>query len=709
MTIKPPYIILFHKFTLLVWGLLFATVALGQPRALVLSEDIPKISVGIFASYFEDKTGKLTIDSVSRPSFTPNFVRSKQNVMNFGFSSSAYWVRLDIQNQSPQIDDWLLEIGFPVLDKIDFYYLNDWQTWSATQMGDTYPFYAREIIHRNFIVPLRFKDTYVHTYYLRFKTRTAMQLPMMVYQTHDFYEREIQSEMAHGIFYGFMAVMVLYNLFIFFSLRDVNYFYYVLSIFASTFYFAAKAGHAYQYLWYNHVWLGDHFILITIGAWISTAAIFAKHFLNVKEYFPWLARLLNLVVLCGAAVVVMTFVTDYTTTSRFGTTLLGINTLIILTTGITCWAKGNQSARYFVVAWLIYLLGTLLLVLKTFNVMQANFLTNYASEIGSAIEVILLSLALSDKYSLLRQEKEKAQAEALDIQRRANEELEFKVLERTREINEKKIEIEAQNDRLETYNVEINKQKENIESSIKYAKRIQDVMLPSEEKLLECLPEHFIMFRPRDMVSGDFYWLTESQGKFILAVADCTGHGVPGSFMSMLGNNLLNEAANLLNVVSPDEILNHLHKGVRRTLRQDSTQNRDGMDIAICLLDKENKRIEFSGAKNPIIYIQNGELNLMRGDSVPIGGKQFEAERRFTKQYISFEETTMFYLFSDGYEDQFGGPEGRKFMIKHFKQLLLEVHQKPAKEQKEILDNRFDQWIGNTRQIDDVLVIGFRL
>jgi serine phosphatase RsbU (regulator of sigma subunit) len=277
-------------------------------------------------------------------------------------------------------------------------------------------------------------------------------------------------------------------------------------------------------------------------------------------------------------------------------------------------------------------------------------------------------------------------------------------------------------------------QNQNITQSINYAKGIQKALLPVPEKLNDHLMDSFIFFNPRDIVSGDFYWFREldaksdifkifgmhrrneendqteqniSKKKFIISAVDCTGHGVPGAFMSMIGYNLLDEITTK-GITRPDLILEELHKGVKFTLKQEETNNQDGMDMAMCVVDFENKRLEFAGAKNPLVYIQNGEVKQIKGDKNGIGGKSDNSP--FTLHTLDIDTPTYCYMFSDGFIDQFGGEKGHKYMIKHFRNKLLEIHKFPFPEQRTILKQELKDWIGTEyHQIDDVLVIGFKV
>ena len=261
-------------------------------------------------------------------------------------------------------------------------------------------------------------------------------------------------------------------------------------------------------------------------------------------------------------------------------------------------------------------------------------------------------------------------------------------------------------------NKKIEKQNNNIKSSINYAKRIQEAMLPKSEQQQKLLSKSFVLFKPRDSVSGDFYFITEIKNWYnpdvVFAAADCTGHGVPGAFMSMIGINTLNGIIKR-GIAEADQILEELDVEIRNTLQQDTTGNSDGMDVALCIYRKEKNIIEFSGAKNPLIYIQNNELFYLKGNVRAVGGRRGKKEVPFQKHHILIDSPTTFYLFSDGYCDQFGKNNEGKFMSKRFKELLMEIHHLPLEEQKTILNDHFEAWKGDTSQIDDVLVMGVKL
>ncbi len=331
---------------------------------------------------------------------------------------------------------------------------------------------------------------------------------------------------------------------------------------------------------------------------------------------------------------------------------------------------------------------------------------------GSLLLFIGIGVVLVQRINMTYEEKVKIQSKEIENQR-------DQLLEKNEEIVFQKKEIESQRDNVIKLNEEMKLQQkaleeinEDVRDSILYAQRIQQAILPTQSQIESVLPESFVVFKPRDIVSGDFYYFAEKGTKVIVAAIDCTGHGVPGAFMSMIGNDILDQIIHDKEIHEADKILNELHKGIRKALKQQESENRDGMDIALIVFHKDQHILEFAGAKNPLVYIQNGEIFEIKGDKMPVGGEQKEEERIFTKHRIHInQKDSMFYLFSDGYHDQFGGNKNKKFMLSNLKNLLVEIHRLPMEVQKQTLEQTIENWIleGNEKQIDDILLIGLKL
>jgi serine phosphatase RsbU (regulator of sigma subunit) len=286
--------------------------------------------------------------------------------------------------------------------------------------------------------------------------------------------------------------------------------------------------------------------------------------------------------------------------------------------------------------------------------------------------------------------------------RRKNERLEEIVRQRTAQIS--------------AQNVELTRQKKEITDSIHYAERIQNAVLPLKKNIENKIPEYFILLKPRDIVSGDFYWLSDTGLKIIIVAADCTGHGVPGAFMSMLGISFLNKIVNEDKIVEANQILEELREDVIQSLKQTGREGeqKDGMDMALCVIDFENMEMEFAGAQNPLYLIRGNELLETKADRMPVAF--YEQMSNFKSHKIPLKQGDCFYMFSDGYADQFGGPDGKKFKYKGLKELLIRIKEKPMSEQKEILDKTILDWANgpdkNGRQydqVDDILIVGIRI
>ncbi|MBL4752307.1 MAG: SpoIIE family protein phosphatase [Flavobacteriales bacterium] len=282
-------------------------------------------------------------------------------------------------------------------------------------------------------------------------------------------------------------------------------------------------------------------------------------------------------------------------------------------------------------------------------------------------------------------------------------------LKREKKVLESK--VKARTIELAFSNEQLAEKNEDITASIRYAKRIQTAILPPKEIMQRHYPESFVFFRPKDIVSGDFYWMEQHNGSLLFAAVDCTGHGVPGAFMSIIGNNILTDVIGKQKIHKPSEILAKLSKGVYETLRQTSNDHevQDAMDLAFCSIDVKTHHLQFAAAYNPLYVLRNGEILETKADRLAIGTYQVEKESSYTNHEMDLQKDDTLYIFSDGFVDQFGGRNGKKFMNKRFKKMLIDMQNKTMKAQEEYLDERLISWRGEQDQVDDILVIGLRI
>lgn len=323
--------------------------------------------------------------------------------------------------------------------------------------------------------------------------------------------------------------------------------------------------------------------------------------------------------------------------------------------------------------------------------------TDFANEVGkSNFDYPYTPLSSEDVlgHALVKMRDELAENERI---------LEQKVKERTAEVVRQKEEIERQSEKLE----ELYK---DVTDSIRYAKRLQDSILPQSSLIERLLPESFVLFKPKDIVSGDFYWVSETDDKILFSAVDCTGHGVPGAFMSLIGANALNQIINEKED-QPANILNKLNKLSSEALNKSEEGRdkvRDGMDLALCAISKDFRSLEYAGANNPLYIVRDGDIIVTKADKFAIASFE-EGEQHYTNHQFELKEGDLVYIFSDGYADQFGGVKGKKFMYRQFRELLVSIMDEPMYKQKEILDKKIESWKGSFEQVDDILVIGVRI
>lgn len=277
-------------------------------------------------------------------------------------------------------------------------------------------------------------------------------------------------------------------------------------------------------------------------------------------------------------------------------------------------------------------------------------------------------------------------------------------------ISAQKEELEEKHEKvLEQHNI-IAEQQGDILGDIRYSKRLQNSVLPTMEAVNDIIPEHFILNMPRNIVSGDFYWVGKHVNRRAIAVADCTGHGISGALMTMAGTAFLNDIMGKNVLLDPNEVLFELRRMVMHLLKQKGADGEasDGMDVSLTMLSPDNTKLYFAGANNPVYIVRNGEMEILKGDRMPIG-IHLNFKRPFTIHKVDVKKGDKIYLFSDGYADQFGGPRNKKFRYKQFQEVILENADKPFAEQKDILEKTIKDWKGDQYQVDDIMVLGYKI
>ena len=771
---------MFNKIAKLSFILFYNVIILLFPCVFVYAQNSVPFSISCYSGVSPNTNYEL----IQSPEIQKRFLPISPEKLNFGYTDKAVWLKVivpAVKNAKPEYIFW---VNFTTIDTVDFYqvhaifknnsqnnFQNNSQTYSVTKSGDMLPFVNREIKHRKFAFPIFLSDSTDNLFYVRVLSKSSLQIPIDILERKDFESITWKHEIGLGIFYGAMLIMFFYNLFIFIALRDKNYLFYIFSILTSVTTFGSLAGHQTQYLFPNSPLIANLFMPFSGAAFMTTVAIFAISFLEMKKYTPKFYYLYLSFVTIGV-LLMLCFIIKPSAYGVFGRIVISLGAFTAfcnLIVGVISLRSGNKAAKYYLLAFSFYMVGIILLGLRSFGIVPLNFITLNGGEIGGMLEIMLLSFALSDKYSIYRREKEKAQRELLVMQQEQNSVLEQKVEQRTIALNETNEILQQTNEEL-IATVELAKKQSNelssknneIMASINYAKRIQTAILPSNYVLNTYMPPHFVYYVPKDVVSGDFYWFanivasdnkitnsnltqnhTNNTNDFIFfAVADCTGHGVPGAFMTVMSNDILNQIVNDRHCYEPAQILSELEKILNKTLQltenqeddknnyennygennqENSPQNNkninknakinDGLDIALIRIDKAKNEVVFSGANRSMLYFsaqENGNFTEIPENKFPIGSS-FYLKKDFKQHTINYQKNDLLYLYTDGYADQFGGEKQKKFMVKKLKQLIKEIHLLPMNEQKTVLQQIMNAWKTNTEQTDDILVVGIKL
>jgi serine phosphatase RsbU (regulator of sigma subunit) len=488
--------------------------------------------------------------------------------------------------------------------------------------------------------------------------------------------------------------------------------------------FFSLEGFTYQYIFPNSLYLAGNAVLLSAAGTVFFVILYATSFLKIKERSQSWNKYFNAILIGLSIIVIMSLIPGklHAISYPIINLISLIGTISILVAIYQMRKKGYSVNNAFSLGFLILIAGTVVFILGNLGVLGDARVSELAIKLGSGLEILALSISMDGKYKEMQEEKEKAQEKALIN-------LESIVEERTKKVNEQREKIEEQH--------------KDMLRNIKYAQRIQGAILSTEERINEVLPDSFVFYEPRDIVSGDFYFVghvTTSSGESVdlFAAVDCTGHGVPRAVMSFLGNNYLNQSTKIESINTPGEALDFLNEGIFKSLKiKESNKKgvpiRDRMDLTLCGLNRKKNHLYFAGAKNSIFsitekenlenwsesadFIKNLELeevpNMVlievKGDRHPIGLYGKFSSLTFTSHVLPIHENDVIYSFSDGFVDQFGGPRNKKYGTKKFKKRLLSISHLSMEQQKRKVISEFNDWKEGNENLDDILVMGVRV
>jgi len=656
------------------------------------------------------------------------------------FSSPCVWLKISTDNRLESDRTYLINV--PELsgkDSLSFFYNLPSGELVEKKAGMLIAPEDRDFVYKDWhAVKVPLYAGAKQTFYLRLKAEGHVGGPhLQVYAhetivTFDRFERMV--------LIGFLFTMLVISAFfllLFAVIQGRQYLYFALYVGSLVVFLFITDGYLEEYFWKEN----NFFLMFLekfqpyIMSWISIFfLLFGIAYLELRKTLKiWHKTVVIVLTFTGIRILLVAmeaiFNFSYPVFIENVFTVIWIFTVgilplfILVPPAILRIRKGFRPAWYFLAANLVLIpliyvtlysslySGTVISIYE--SIISRLFITS-GMHLAAILQVLVFSFGIARKIRLDEIEKTHMQAQVIEqlkenerLKDQANLELEQKVEERTREITA---------------------QKREITDSIDYAQRIQFTVLPGEDELDMIMPEHFVIFRPKDVVSGDFYWIKQIRDSLIIVAADCTGHGVPGAFMSMLGITLLDEQLGKARLDSPGQILDNLRKKVKQMLVQKgrAEEQKDGMDMAIVILNKEKNELLYAGAHNPLYLVRNNgqiagmgsgkEASLIhngshlyefKGDRQPIGFHP--EETKFTNHRLTLMDKDTIYIFTDGFIDQYGGEQRKKFKSRRFKELLLSVQKESMDKQKELLAQTFEDWRGENEQIDDVCVIGFRI
>ncbi|MFT5820038.1 MAG: serine phosphatase RsbU (regulator of sigma subunit) [Crocinitomix sp.] len=724
------------RITLVLIVCLFQSLtSFGQyPNEIIITDENLGISLGENVAFFEDVKGSYEDISTVLTLKETAFETSGQSIPDFNFTANRFWLRFTLTNHTEN-GNFIFETGRTVTNKVEFFEVGADGVEQHYISGDDFAYDDKEIEHRKNLFPIALEKNESKTFYVKLESDGELLFaPIIVHDHMGFFAEDFKNQFKNGFYYGLIALVVIIYFFFFLFLRDRSFLFYILYAFSQGVLQFSLDGYSHHHLFPKGGYFTSHVLLVFAGLTILFLLTYVNHFLQLKKHSKSLWKIFSISRFAIGLIMLMSLIPGPLYELSFpiinGASLFGV--LLAAYAIIRLKTKGVEVDMFFAIAFIILIIGGVVFILGNMSVVGDKIISLGALKISSALEFVVLSISMSNKYGKLQKEKEVAQLSALKslkeknaVMDESNVRLELQVKERTSEIELQKEELAKNN--------------EEIVSSIKYAQRIQEAILPSDEHVNKLIPNAFIFYRPKDVVSGDFYFIestnstnVKSEDKYVLfAAVDCTGHGVPGAFMSIVGNNLLSQSLTEPAVNSPGEALLYLSKGVNKTLRRtiDGKMIRDGMDIAMCAFNHDRTQMFFAGAKNPLYLLRNKSvfdanelqpamhvisesddmvLLEIKGDKHPIGHSSDET-KPYTNHVVNLLKGDQIYVFTDGYADQFGGPKGKKFNYRRYRELLMGIAEKPLTEQKLILENEFDKWLGDEEQIDDVLVMSVKI
>lgn len=658
-------------------------------------DDFLKIE-GSQLKYFIAPEGKSNVQTIK--SHLKEFQPINSRMVNLGFETKDVWFYFETKNLSDSRLIRMLKLSNPIIDEVDVYKRIGTSTFiPAAKGGDQRPFAWRYNGNRELIFPLRLDPHSTNGFLFRvnnggeqFYFQSSLEKGSYIQVKHG------NKQVFYGLLFGIMIFIIILNLAIGILFRQRIAYIYTLYGASFTLLQMSLLGFGTTWLWTDQYFISNRAnpVLASLGVlfFLNFTYRYLELHINTPKIKP-IVRFIQIgliVNLCISIIPGTAFMNISAITVNAMTLLLN---LFIIYPLVVTLRTGSRTAKSYLIAFSILQISVFAFVLRNFGVIPNSFLADNGLQIGFAVEMIILTFGILQRFKIMNDASISVLAEANELKENLNIQLEAEVELRTKEVIEQRNELEQKN--------------EEITSSILYAKRIQNALLPSSSYYSSVIPNLNVFYYPKDIVAGDFYWIKRIRigddiWKFV-AVADCTGHGVPGAMMSVLCMNALNESARLLEQADPAELLTRVSSYLKNYLLTDGMELADGMDISVACYNSEKQILRFCGANNPLWLLGKEEIQVIPPTKRPVG--KSESSLPFELHEMNYSENQRVLLFSDGCIDQFGQQTGKKLKTPGLKKLVLEQYDPNPKNHLQKIEQGLFRWMGSEEQLDDICMM----
>lgn len=709
--------------------LLFLCISFSMDAKVVVDKFFTRQNIIPQCEIFVDSTALIPVDEIIQNN-VDLFRNTNASMLNYGFFSGNVWIKLDIENFTQSNKPLYLLCNNKIVESVAFYpeIKNPLEINQHSGLLVSYSQKAvidEKAVFRLDLLPYQRKTVYMKIHVEDF----AFWQDITLMSSTEYLNSHTIRNFFNGLIYGVVIIFILINLFYYITIKKKAFLYFVLYQLSMLFYLFGTDGLIFQFIFTesSSATIKLYYIASVLPQLLVIP--FTSISLKVAQYKPMIHKLLiGFLVFFTCFMILSVF--NKSMPLRYLNILSFITLILVFGTSILMLKNKNLVLpKFFIVALSPLIIILILFLFRNTGLINISISITYI-KVGVLIQLIFLSFGLSIVFRRFMKDASKEAIQNLENLNRVkddlNNRLEVCVSERTAELDKAVDDL----NRVNTEIVDINKslsnernkfenqkeileqQKKELTDSIAYAERLQKMLMITDEDLRSLFSDQFFALSlPKDIISGDFYWAGKIGTKTIITVADCTGHGVPGAFMSVIGITYLRDIVENKRIVVASEILNHLRQRVAESFRKhsnDENMPKDGMDLALVVIDNENKTIEFSGAYNPLYLIRWSELKIYKADHLSIGIDDRNGIS-FSSNTIEYNPGDIIYLFSDGFVDQFGWRTGKKFKQKQFRELLLEISELPLEVQKAVLVNTMNNWKGDLEQVDDITVLGVKL